>query len=297
MTGIFATSTATPTKRGTTYNAYLILDEKITLIDTVKTSLKEELYDRISEIIDPEKIDYIVVNHVEMDHSGSLPEVIERVKPEKVICSKMGHKALLDHFHRADWPYEIVASGQEISLGKRTLSFLETRMLHWPDSMFSYVKEDKLLFSSDAFGMHLATSERFDDEINETILIEELTKYYANILTLYSPKVRKLIETVQEINLEIDMIAPDHGVIWRSKPELAIRCYDKWSQNIGSGNALVIYDTMWKSTEKNGKKDRRGSDGRRYFRQTAQPDPPPSQRCHVRSSRCFRYRARLSDSE
>ncbi len=237
------------TNRGTTYNAFLIIDEKITLIDTVKSSLKDDFFNRLKEVIDPEKIDYIVVNHVEMDHSGTLPEAIELIKPEKVICSKMGHKALLQHFHNDDWPYEIAEPGKEISIGKRTLSFMETRMLHWPDSMFTYVKEDKLLFSSDAFGQHLATSERFDDEVDPAILMEELTKYYANILTLYSPKVRKLIQTVAESGLEIDMIAPDHGVIWRSNPGLAIESYDKWSHNRGDGNALIIYDTMWHSTE------------------------------------------------
>lgn len=237
------------TNRGTTYNAFLIIDEKITLIDTVKGELKGDFLSRLKEIIDPEKIDYIVINHVEMDHSGALPEIMELIKPEKIICSKMGHKALLDHFHRPDWPYEIAVPGKELSLGQRTLSFMETRMLHWPDSMFTYVKEDKLLFSSDAFGQHLATSERFDDEVDQAILFEELTKYYANILTLYSPKVRKLIASVQESGLEIDMIAPDHGVIWRSNPSAAIAAYDKWSHNQGDGNALIIYDTMWHSTE------------------------------------------------
>lgn len=238
------------TNRGTTYNAFLIMDEKITLVDTVKSSHKADFLDRLGEIVDPQKIDYIVVNHVEMDHSGILPEMVDLIKPEKIICSKMGHRALLDHFHQPDWPYEIVNGGSEISLGQKTLSFLETRMLHWPDSMFTYLKEDKILFSSDAFGQHLATSERFDDEVDPAILLEELTKYYANILTLYSPKVKKLIETVKEIGLEVNMIAPDHGVIWRGNPSLPLEHYEKWSNNIGDGSALVIYDTMWYSTEK-----------------------------------------------
>jgi flavorubredoxin len=237
------------TNRGTTYNAFLIIDKKVTLIDTVKRSLKGDFLNRIKEIIDPEKIDYLVVNHVEMDHSGSLPEMVELIRPEKVICSKMGHQALLQHFHFADWPYHVVTSGEDISLGNRTLSFLETRMLHWPDSMFTYVKEDKLLFSSDAFGQHLATSERFDDEVDQAILLEELTKYYANILTLYSPNVKKLLAKVTEMNLQIEMIAPDHGVIWRSNPAMAITSYTKWCHNQGDGNALIIYDTMWHSTE------------------------------------------------
>lgn len=237
------------TNRGTTYNAFLIIDEKITLIDCVKKELKHDLISRISEIVDPEKIDYIVVNHVEMDHSGCLPEMMELIKPEKILCSKMGKKALLQHFHQEDWPYEVVNPGEDYSLGEKTLSFLETRMLHWPDSMFTYMKEDKILFSSDAFGQHLASSERFDDEYDQAILMEELTKYYANILTLYSPLVRKLIAKVKEMNLEIDMIAPDHGLLWRSNPMKAIEAYDKWSHHEGQGYAMVIYDTMWHSTE------------------------------------------------
>ncbi|MBM9536772.1 FprA family A-type flavoprotein [Desulfobulbus alkaliphilus] len=236
------------TNRGTTYNAFLILDEKVTLIDTVKKPYKSELMHRIHNIIDPAKIDYLVVNHVEMDHSGCLPEVIEAIKPEKVICSKMGHKTLLQHFHRPDWPYHVVASGEEINLGARTLHFLETRMLHWPDSMFTYLKEDEILFTSDAFGEHLATSERFDDEVNQDVLMHEATKYYANILTLYSPLVTKLLAKVEEMQLPIKMLAPDHGVIWRSNPGKIIEAYARWSAHQGNGKALIIYDTMWEST-------------------------------------------------
>jgi flavorubredoxin len=238
------------TNRGTTYNAFLIIDEKVTLIDTVKKPYKSELLHRIHNIIDPAKIDYLVVNHVEMDHSGCLPEMMEVIKPEKVICSKMGHKALLQHFHRPEWPYHVVSPGEEISLGKRTLNFLETRMLHWPDSMFTYLKEDEILFTSDAFGEHLATSERFDDEVNQDVLMHEATKYYANILTLYSPLVTKLLAKVEEMQLPIKMLAPDHGVIWRSNPGKIIEAYSRWSAHQGNGKALVIYDTMWESTRK-----------------------------------------------
>lgn len=238
------------TDRGTTYNAFLIVDEKVTLIDTVKKPYKGELMHRIHNIIDPKKIDYLVVNHVEMDHSGSLPEVIEAINPEKIICSKMGHKALVQHFHRPDWPYHVVAPGEEISLGKRTLSFLETRMLHWPDSMFTYLKEDQILFTSDAFGEHLATSERFDDEVNQDVLMHEAAKYYANILTLYSPLVKKLLAKVQEMQLPIKMLAPDHGVIWRGNPGKIVEAYSRWCNHEGNGRALVIYDTMWESTKK-----------------------------------------------
>jgi len=238
------------TYKGTTYNAFLVKDEKIALFDTVKKSHMNELVHHIKQLVDPTEIDYLIVNHVEMDHSGSLPEIIELIKPEKIFCSKMGLKAINEHFHPEGWPLEAVSNGQTISLGSKTVQFLETRMLHWPDSMFSYFPEDKLLISSDAFGQHLASSERFDDEIDLSELMEQTAKYYANILTLYSPLIRKLLAKVQELGLEIDMIAPDHGVIWRSHINDVIQAYSDWSQNKGKRKALVIYDTMWASTEK-----------------------------------------------
>ena len=189
------------------------------------------------------------MNHVEMDHSGALPEVVDIVKPEKIICSKMGHKNLLDHFHQPDWPYHVVGTGDSVSVGDHTIQFIETRMLHWPDSMFSYIPEEKLLISSDAFGQHLGTSERYDDEVDESELMYQARKYYANILTLYSPQVRKLIKQVGEMGIEIEMIAPDHGVIWRKDPMKIIKAYEDWSHHRGTNKALVIYDTMWHSTE------------------------------------------------
>ncbi len=237
------------TYKGTTYNAFLMFDEKTVLFDTVKHNLCSDLVHRIRTLTDPEKIDYIVVNHVEMDHSGSLPEIVDLVKPEKIICSKMGHKNLLAHFHKPDWPYHVVENGETISVGKRSITFIETRMLHWPDSMFSYIPEEKLLISSDAFGQHLGTSERFDDEVDQSELMYQAKKYYANILYLYSPQVRKLLQSVAEAGIEIDMIAPDHGVIWRKDPGKIIKAYEDWSHHRGTKKALVIYDTMWHSTE------------------------------------------------
>ena len=238
------------TYRGTTYNAFLIVDKKVTLFDTVKRSHLDELLRNIRAIIDPAKIDYLVVNHVEMDHSGSLPEMMEIIKPEKLFCSPMGQKAILEHFHREDWPYEVVKTGSEISLGKRTIQFLETRMLHWPDSMFSYIKEDGILFSSDAFGQHYATSELYDDEVDLSVVMQECAKYYANILYLYAPLIRKLLAKVSEMGLEIKMIAPDHGIIWRTHQNQILEAYDKWSRNESEKKVLVIYDSMWHSTEK-----------------------------------------------
>ena len=237
------------TYKGTTYNSFLVMDEKIALVDTVKKPFKQELIDNIRELTDPEKIDYIIVNHVEMDHSGSLPEMIDLIKPEKIFCSPMGHKALLSHFHREDWPYEIVKSGDSISLGKKTVQFLETKMLHWPDSMFSYFPEDKLLISSDAFGQHWSTSERFDDEVDKAELMAHASKYYANILMIFSPNVRKLLEKVAEMGLEIDMIAPDHGLIWRENVGEILESYGRWARQEAKQKAVIVYDTMWKSTE------------------------------------------------
>lgn len=237
------------TYKGTTYNSYLILDDKITLFDTVKKPFKNDLLHNIYKVIDPSKIDYLVINHVEPDHSGSIPEMVEIIKPEKIFCSARGKKALLDHYHREDWPYEVVSSGQEVSIGKRTISFLETRMLHWPDSMFSYIKEDALLISSDAFGQHWATTERFNDEVDSPELMKHALKYFANILLPYAGLVQKLLADVQKMNLKIDMIAPDHGLIWRQNPLQIVEAYSKWSKQESRRKALLVYDTMWHSTE------------------------------------------------
>lgn len=246
------------TDRGTTYNAFLIVDEKITLVDTVKKPFKNDLLDEVRKYVNPEDIDYIVVNHVEPDHSGALPEIMELVQPEKLICSPMGEKALQAHYHNNSWPYEIVKSGDEVSLGKKTLSFLETRMLHWPDSMFSFLKEDGILFSSDAFGQHYASSQRFDDESDLGVVMHEATKYYANILYLFSPLIKKLLQTVEEANLDIKMIAPDHGVIWRQSFSEIVNTYKNWANGKAEKTALVIYETMWHSTEKMAKAVTRG---------------------------------------
>ena len=236
------------THRGTTYNAFLIVDEKIALIDTVKKNFSDQLIDNISKIVDPKKIDYVISNHTEMDHSGGLPRVMHRVGEDKPLyCSKMGAKNLARHFPRK-WNYRAVGSGEELSLGRRTLTFLETRMLHWPDSMFTYLKEDKILFSSDGFGQHYAGQENFDDEVGDEIM-HHAKKYYANILLLYSPLILKLIDTVTELGIEIDMICPDHGIIWRKDPGKIISAYARWAKQVPEKKAVVVYDTMWHSTE------------------------------------------------
>lgn len=237
------------TDRGTTYNAYLVLDEKVVLFDTVKAEFYPILMDNISQVIDPRKIDYIVVNHVEMDHSGALPRVVEVVRPQKVICSTKGKDNLLLHFHRQDWPYHVVKTGDEISIGKRTIRFIETRMLHWPDSMFSYLVEDRVLISQDGFGQHYATAQRFDDEVDQVELMRQAAKYYANILLPYSQLVQKLLADVKALGLEIDLIAPDHGVIWRD-PQRIMEAYARWSAQERGHKVVIAYDTMWHSTER-----------------------------------------------
>jgi len=238
------------TEDGSTYNAYLILDEKITLVDTVKKEFVPEMLARIAEIVDPEKITYIVSNHVEMDHSGGLPETIARVNPEKVFCSPQG-KAGLSRHYKQDWPFVEVRTGDELSLGRRTLSFLETPMLHWPDSMMTYLKEEELLFSSDGFGAHLASSERFDDHLLEQPqdYAHQLQKYYANILMPFGGQVTQLFEKIAKLGLTFKIIAPDHGLIYRRHLDWVLSLYQKWAAGAPEPKALVIYDTMWHSTE------------------------------------------------
>jgi flavorubredoxin len=234
---------------GTTYNAFLIIDEKVVLIDTVKKGFGDELLRNIAAIIDPAKIDFVVSNHTEMDHSGCLTQVMNAIGKDKpVYCSKMGEKGLKAHFGDAI-NCQAVAGGSSISIGKRTLTFMETRMLHWPDSMFTYIPEDKILFSSDAFGQHYADVENFDDEVG-TAIMKHAKKYFANILLLYSPKIKALIESVVASGIEINTICPDHGIIWRKDPGLIINQYLEWSEQKPSKKAVVLYDTMWESTEK-----------------------------------------------
>lgn len=234
------------TKRGSTYNAYLILDEKITLIDTVKHYLFDEMLERISAVADPSKIDYVISNHVEMDHSGGLPRILEIAKNACVVTSPKGEKGLRSHYKK-DWDFKVVESGESLNIGSRELQFVHTPMIHWPDNMVSYLVKEKILFSNDAFGQHYASSERFDDQIPLEIVLEEARKYYANIVLPYSRQVAKALETVG--GLEIDMIAPSHGIIWRSKIPVIMDQYKKWSSYQSDKKALVIFDTMWKSTE------------------------------------------------
>jgi flavorubredoxin len=237
------------TDLGTTYNAFLVMDEKIALIDSVKKEFADQLLDNIARIVDPRKIDYVISNHTELDHSGSLARIMHRVGEDKPLyCSKMGAKNLARHFPQK-WNYQAVGSGDELKLGKRTLRFLETRMIHWPDSMFTYLVEDGVLFSSDGFGQHYAGPEKFDDQVGDRIM-GHAKKYFANILLLYASHIEKLIRQVADMKLDIRMICPDHGVIWRREPAKIVQAYVQWCRQEPEKKAVVIYDTMWHSTEK-----------------------------------------------
>ena len=236
---------------GTTYNAFVIKDEKVTLFDTVKASHSGEFFCNVAHVVeDFESVDYMVVNHLEPDHAGAVVEAYERCKPEKVFISPMGKQALETIYHVADWPLEVVKTGQELNTGKFTLKFMETRMLHWPDNMMTYIPQAQLLISSDAFGQNWATSERFTDQVDRHKLKELMREYFANIVNPYAPIVQKTFAELQKLDWEIDMIAPDHGLIFRGDDvAFAIAEYAELAAQTPTMRAVVAYDTMWHSTE------------------------------------------------
>ncbi len=237
------------THRGTTYNSYLILDEEITLVDTVYGPFADKLLQNISQVVDPAKITRVVSNHSESDHSGALPKVMAAAKNAKLYCTAKGAEFLEQQYHQG-WEYNIVKSFDELNLGKRTLTFLEAPMLHWPDSMFTYLKEDGILMPNDAFGQHYASSGRFDDEVDMAIVMQEATKYYANILTPFSRLVARKLQEVEELGLPIKMICPSHGIIFRQDPGRIVQAYKEWSTTPGQEKVVIAYDTMWESTAK-----------------------------------------------
>lgn len=233
------------TPRGTTYNAYLIVDDKITLVDTVKHYLFDEMLSRIKEVADPAKIDYMLVNHVEMDHSGSVPKMMELMPKARIVTSPQGKKGLLRYFKK-EWDFMVVNSGEQLNTGSKTLNFVHVPMVHWPDSMVTYIPGDKLLLPNDAFGQHIASPGRFDDQVGWDILREESAKYYANIVLPYGDNVLKALDVVAK--LDIDMVGPSHGVIWRSYLDKIVPEYCKWAANETESKALIVFDTMWEST-------------------------------------------------
>ncbi len=235
------------TPNGTTYNAFLIIDEKITLIDTVKANFKSEMIHRISNIIDPKKIDVIICNHVEKDHSGSMPELFSLCPGAKVLASPKGIDGLKEHYVEG-WQYEEVSNGLSYNIGSRDLVFHFTPMVHWPDNMVAYCPQDKLLFSNDAFGQHHASWERSDSEFELDTIIREAKKYYANIVMPYGGQIKKTLNSLK--SLDIDMIACSHGLIWKQHTEKIINAYQYWVSNPTPKKAVIVYDTMWEATEK-----------------------------------------------
>lgn len=237
------------TSSGSTYNAYLIQDEKPTLIDTVKYYGFDEMISRIREIIDPKEIKYIISNHTEMDHSGTIDKLLELCPEAEVVCSPKGKEELRRHFKK-DWKFKVVNTGDTLDIGRKTLKFFLTPMVHWPDSMVTYSEKDTILFSNDAFGQHYAGCERFVDQVGFEVMINHAAKYYANIVMPYGTQVLKALEALKI--LTIGMICPSHGLIWRNKEDIAkiISYYTKWANYESDKKAVIIYDTMWHSTEK-----------------------------------------------
>lgn len=235
------------TSRGSTYNAFLIIDEKVTLVDTVKAPFADEMLARIASVIDPEKIDYIISNHAEPDHSSALPAVVAAVKPEKIFTSVAGAKTLTAYY--GDLGYTPVKTGDCVELGQGKCTFVDTKMLHWPDSMVTYYDRDKVLFSQDAFGMHLAGSSLWADQYDKSVLEQEVRKYFANILNLYSEKVLALLDSLPGLNLDFQIIAPDHGPLWRQELEWIAELYRNCALQLPRPKALVAFVTMWNSTK------------------------------------------------
>lgn len=241
------------TKRGSTYNAYLIVDEKIALVDTVYGPFAKELIEKIREIVPPEKIDYVIANHVETDHSGAMPALMKLCPKAKVYGTQKCKEGLYRYYYE-NWDFQVVKTGDTLKLGKNTLTFIEAPMIHWPDSMFTYCREEELLMPNDAFGQHYATTTRFDDEVNACELMEEAKKYYANILWPLSSMIARKLDDLQKMNLPINMIAPSHGVIWRKDPMKIVNAYAGWAKNTTVPKAVIVYETMWGSTEKMARK-------------------------------------------
>lgn len=235
------------TDRGSSYNSYLIRDDKTVLIDTVWRVFGKEFVRSLKKAVNLKNIDYIVANHAEIDHSGGLEELMTHIPDVPVYCTAEGVKSLKGHFHQ-DWNFMPVKTGDKISLGKKELIFIKAPMLHWPDSMFSYLTKDNILFSNDAFGQHYATELFYNNLVDQAELFQECIKYYANILTPFSSLVEKKINEFVSLNLPLEMICPSHGVIWKDNPFQIVHKYLEWSRNYKENQITIIYDTMWNGT-------------------------------------------------
>ncbi len=237
------------THRGSTYNSYLIKEDKTALVDTVWGPYSKEFVENLANETDLSKIDYVIANHAEPDHSGALPELMRNIPDTPIYCTKNGLGSLKGQYHQ-DWNFNVVKTGDTLSLGDKDLVFVEMPMLHWPDSMLCYLTGDNLLFSNDAFGQHYASELMYSDLVDQAERYAECIKYYANILTPFSPMVTKKIKEVLSLNLPLDMICPSHGMIWRDRPEQIVEQYLKWADNYQENQITIIYDTMWNGTRK-----------------------------------------------
>lgn len=236
------------TTRGSTYNAYLVRDEKSALVDTVKAPYAGELLKHIAALMDPARLDYVVCNHAEPDHAGSLPAIMRACPQAELVCDARCQAALAKHWDTTGWRFKIVATGDKLSLGRRTLEFIETPMVHWPESMFTYIPEDRVLFSMDAFGQHLAGSARFDDEEDLDVVMQEAKTYFANIVMMYGKPIQRVLDRAG--GLALDLVAPSHGIIWRRNISRIVETYRAWTSHKPAAKVLVVFDSMWTSTAK-----------------------------------------------
>lgn len=241
------------TPRGTTYNNYLIMDDEITLMDTVKYDFSDSTIKNIRSVVDPSKIRHVVINHIENDHVTSIDKIMDLTPNATIYITEKGKKGLDRFFDTTRWNIKTVKTGDTLNIGKRTLLFIETPMLHWPDSMMTYIKEDKILISQDAFGQHIASAVRFDDEFVTCESMSELEDavidYYANILMPFGQLIKAKIADIQKLGIEIEMIAPDHGIIWKANPQKVLQMYLDMANGKTNLSVSIIYDTMWHSTE------------------------------------------------
>jgi len=235
------------THNGSSYNSYLVKEEKVALIETVWGPFANEFVENLSKEIDLTQIDYVIANHAENDHSGALPLLMQQIPDVPIYCTKNGVKSLKGLYHQ-DWNFQVVKTGDKLSLGSKELIFIEAPMLHWPDSMFTYLTGDEVLFSNDAFGQHYASEFMFNDRVDQAELFKECIKYYANILTPFSPMVIRKIKEVLGFNLPLDMICTSHGIIWRDNPAQIVEKYMEWADNYQENQITILYDTMWDST-------------------------------------------------
>lgn len=235
--------------RGSSYNSYLIRDEKVVLIDTVWKPFAKEFVENLKKEIDLNDIDYIIVNHAEIDHSGALPELMREIPDTPIYCSANGIKSIKGHYHE-DWNFIPVKTGDTLNIGQNDLIFVEARMLHWPDSMFTYMTNDNILFSNDAFGQHYASENMYNDLVDPSELYGEAIKYYANILNPFSMLVSRKIDELIKLDIPVDMICPSHGIIWRKDPLQIVEQYKKWAEAYQENQITIVYDTMWDGTRR-----------------------------------------------